>query len=55
MEWVIRQFLVSVRLHHQIAALSADDGVAIWRGARAELETELPGSAGAVIDDDVLT
>ena len=54
-ERVVRQLLVGVRLHHKIAALPANDGVTVGRGARAEFETQLPGGAGTVIDNDVLT
>jgi hypothetical protein len=43
-----------MRLHHEIAALPADERVAVRRRARAELEAELSCRADAVVDDETL-
>ena len=55
LERIVRQLFVGMRLHHKIAALPADDGIAVRRGARTKVQAQLACGAGAVINNNVLT
>src|SRR5450830_703451 len=55
LEWIIGQFLVGVPLNNKIAALPADERVAVWSGTRTKLESELAGCTGAIVDDHILS
>jgi hypothetical protein len=52
---IVRELLVRMRSHDEVAALAYGDGVSVARCTRSEFESELTGSTGTVIDDHLLT